>query len=60
MKNNYKQIIVFVFLIISILTAQPAFPNSPNQAPIGGLGLLAAIGGAMALKKLLDRKKNQD
>ena len=28
------------------------FPTTPSQAPIGGLGLLAAIGGAMAYKKL--------
>ena len=32
-----------------------SFPDEPSQAPIGGLGLLAAIGGAMAYKKL--RKK---
>ena len=31
------------------------FPNDPEQAPIGGLGLLAAGGAALAYKKL--RKK---
>ena len=31
------------------------FPSDPNQAPIGGLGLLAAGGAALAYKKL--RKK---
>jgi len=37
--------------------SQPAFPTNPNQAPIdGGLGLLAAAGGAYAYKKL--RKRN--
>ena len=46
--------------LISIISAQPAFPNGgdgPPQAPIGGLGLLAAAGGAMALKKLYDKHK---
>jgi len=39
--------------------AQPSFPDPPSQAPIGGLGLLAAAGGALALKKLRDKKKNK-
>jgi hypothetical protein len=46
--------------LISIISAQPAFPNGgngPPQAPIGGLGLLAAAGGAMALKKFRDKHK---
>ena len=30
-------------------------PGEPSQAPIGGLGWLAALGGALAYKKL--RKK---
>jgi hypothetical protein len=33
-------------------------PPSPDPVPIdGGLGLLAAAGGAYAIKKLKDRKK---
>ena len=28
------------------------FPDTPSQAPIGGLSLLAAAGGALAWKKL--------
>ena len=51
------RIAVFVLPLITIVTAQPSFPGTPSQAPIGGLGLLAAAGGAMAIKKLMDRKK---
>ena len=40
----------------SILMAQGiTLPDGPSQAPIGGLGWLAALGGALAYKKL--RKK---
>jgi len=35
----------------------PPPPGKPQQTPIdGGLGLLAAAGGAYAIKKLRDRK----
>ncbi|MBO6524925.1 MAG: hypothetical protein JJ971_13920 [Balneolaceae bacterium] len=59
------RILFTLTLIISFLTelvmAQPALPASPSQAPIdGGLGLLAAAGGAYAIKKLRDKKKKQD
>ncbi|MDP6339376.1 MAG: hypothetical protein QF842_03495 [Candidatus Marinimicrobia bacterium] len=47
-----------IILNLTILIAQPTFPSTPNQAPIGGLGLLAAAGGAIALKKLWDKRKN--
>lgn len=41
-----------------MLYAQPGLPNTPEQTPIdGGLGILAAAGGAYALKKLRDRKE---
>lgn len=55
-------ILLFAFTIIltasTILFAQPpGLPTTPDQAPIdGGLGLLAALGGAYALKKLRDKK----
>jgi len=56
-----KQIMIqFTFIIWFIgnqLSGQPAFPNSPNQAPIGGLGVLAIIGGAMAIKRFYDLNK---
>lgn len=41
--------------------AQPSLPVPPSQAPIdGGLGLLAAAGGAYAYKKLRDRKLKEE
>ena len=60
MKTKVIQIIALTLPLITIITAQPGFPSSPNQAPIGGLALLAAAGGAIALKKLLDRNRNKD
>jgi len=57
------KIISFITLLL-VLTAtvvslaQPGLPGTPDQAPIdGGLGILAALGGAYAIKKLRDRKK---
>lgn len=48
-----------VFILPDLASAQPPPPPSkPTQTPIdGGLGLLAAAGGAYAVKKLRDRKK---
>jgi hypothetical protein len=57
MRNKIAQIIALSLPLITVVTAQPGFPDAPNQAPIGGLGLLAAAGGAMALKKLYDKHK---
>ena len=57
MKNKIAQIIVLSLPLVTIITAQPTFPGAPDQAPIGGLGLLAAAGGAMALKKFRDKHK---
>ena len=57
MRNKIAQIILLSLPLITIITAQPSFPGTPDQAPIGGLGLLAAAGGAMALKKLYDKHK---
>ncbi len=49
-------LITLAFLTVSVF-AQPGLPSSPSQAPIdGGLGLLAAAGGAYALKKLREKK----
>ena len=45
---------------MEVVMSQPSLPSNPPQAPIdGGLGLLAAAGGAYAYKKLKD-KKNQE
>ncbi|MCH8494093.1 MAG: hypothetical protein LAT57_00490 [Balneolales bacterium] len=53
-------------VIIALITAPdvlaqgapppPALPGMPDQAPLGGLGLLAAAGGAYAWKKLRTKK----
>ena len=45
-----------VIINLTLLLAQPTFPDKPNQAPIGGIGILAAAGGALALKKLWQKK----
>jgi len=48
-----------VLILPDLASAQPPPPPSkPTQTPIdGGLGLLAAAGGAHAVKKLRDRRK---
>lgn len=66
MKTTLFFLFTFVILLIasSILFAQPGFPGGaggPAQAPIdGGLGLLAAAGGAYAYKKLKGRKNQEE
>ena len=57
MLTKLTQIAVFVLPLITVVIAQPSFPGTPSQAPIGGLGLLAAAGGALAIKKLIDKHK---
>lgn len=50
-----------VLLMTELVMAQPSLPMAPSQAPIdGGLGLLAAAGGAYAVKKLRDKKKREE
>ncbi len=56
MKSIMRQAILVAMTMSTWLMAQGiTLPDEPSQAPIGGLGLLAALGGAMAYKKL--RKK---
>jgi len=59
MKNITALIVTKILIFLSTAAmAQPALPSPPDQAPIdGGLGILAAAGGAYAIKKLRDRKK---
>ena len=57
MLARLTRIAVFVLPLITVVIAQPSFPGAPSQAPIGGLGLLAAAGGALAIKKLIDKYK---
>tara|TARA_B100000925_G_scaffold267557_1_gene228109 strand:+ start:547 stop:714 length:168 start_codon:yes stop_codon:yes gene_type:complete len=52
MKENYFIIISSLILSTIAFTQGVDFPSDPNQAPIGGLGLLAAGGAALAYKKL--------
>lgn len=45
--------LIIILLTTTVVLAQPGLPGDPTQAPIdGGLGLLAAAGGAYAWKKL--------
>ena len=61
-----KTRIIFMLSSIMLFTAQlvmaqPSLPDIPPQVPIdGGLGLLAAAGGAYAIKKLRDKRKNEE
>jgi hypothetical protein len=57
MLARLTRIALFVLPLITVVIAQPSFPGEPTQAPIGGLGLLAAAGGALAVKKLIDKRK---
>jgi hypothetical protein len=72
-KFGYQRIglfVVFTFILMiatlivySLMTvelhAQPSFPSTPDPAPIdGGLGLLAAAGGAYAYNRLRASKAN--
>ena len=51
-----KYYIIFTAAFTAVAYSQGIdFPSAPAQAPIGGLGLLAAGGAALAFKKL--RKK---
>jgi len=59
MKNLFILLLALTIVLIltSLAMAQPGLPSAPDQAPIdGGLGLLAAAGGAYAYKKLRDRR----
>lgn len=48
--------VIILFVLAVVAHAQPSLPGDPSQAPIdGGLGVLAAAGGAYALKKLREK-----
>ena len=58
MKTKLYTLLITIISITNTLIAQGiAFPDNPSQAPIGGLELLIGAGGAMAWKKLKNRKK---
>ena len=53
--------LTIVLILSALAVAQPGLPSDPAQAPIdGGLGLLAAAGGAYAWKKLKGRNSEND
>lgn len=65
--NKTIFILFTILVIVTIILFIPEFaysqappppPSKPAQTPIdGGLGLLAAAGGAYAIKKLRDRNR---
>lgn len=64
--NKASILIVILIIAIALILVAPDLsfsqppppPGKPSQTPIdGGLGLLAAAGGAYAIKKLRDKKK---
>ena len=60
MKTIIRNVITFIVTISSMALAQGiTLPSEPSQAPIGGLGWLAALGGALAYKKLRKNKLYQ-
>ena len=60
MKKFSFALMTIMIAAMEVVMSQPTLPSNPPQAPIdGGLGLLAAAGGAYAYKKLKD-KKNQE
>ena len=52
MNKKYYVILNALIVNATIFAQGVGFPNEPNQAPIGGLGLLAAEGAALVYKKL--------
>ena len=58
MKTKLYTLLITIISITNTIIAQGIdFPSDPSQAPIGGLELLIGAGGAMAWKKLNNRKK---
>lgn len=66
LKSIFTLLCFALIFCITELNAQglpgpPGFPANPAAAPIdGGLGLLAAAGGAYAYKKLRKKKNEED
>ncbi len=58
MKRLITLFTLFVLITLpALLLAQPSMPDGPEQISIdGGLGILATLGGAYAVKKLKERK----
>lgn len=61
----FSTVIATCFIVVVLASAAsaqpPGFPKAADQAPIdGGLSLLAAAGGAYAVKKLRDKQENDE
>jgi len=59
MESGIQLIHIFCLLFITVSLAQPLplLPHAPaQQVPIGGLEIMAAVGGIYALKKLRDKQ----
>ena len=57
LKSYLRRSTVFLVILGGTLAAQGiTVPDTPSQAPIGGLGYLAILGGAMAYNKLRNKK----
>lgn len=51
-------LIVFLFLAICTVDAQPGPPGDPD-VPITGVEILLVAGGALGLRKIISSKKKQ-
>jgi hypothetical protein len=61
MKKFSFALMTIMIAAMEVVMSQPSIPSNPDQAPIdGGLGLLAAAGGAYAYKKLKGKKNQED
>ena len=61
MKKFSFALMTIMIAAMEVAMSQPSLPSNPDQAPIdGGLGLLAAAGGAYAYKKLKGKKNHED
>ena len=61
MKKFSFALITIMIAAMEVVMSQPSLPSNPPQAPIdGGLGLLAAAGGAYAYKKLKGKKNEEE
>lgn len=62
-KFSFAVLLISALLLILSVSADaqpPGLPGDPSQAPIdGGLGLLAAAGGAYAYKKLKNKSEDE-
>ena len=62
MKKKFSFALMTIMIAaMEVVMSQPTLPSNPPQAPIdGGLGLLAAAGGAYAYKKLKGKQNEEE